>query len=144
VEPGAADGSSDEMGSKLTSGRRLRLLQETLAIARFNPDADIPPWVDPRGFSCIVRTSDSLTIVCGQSSLPENIPSDREWRCFEVQGPLDLSLTGILASLTDPLARAGVPVFALSSYETDFILVKEARLTEARRSLEAAGFVVDT
>ena len=140
----AADDSSHEMRSSLTSGRRLRLLAEVMAIAHTSPEAEIPPWADRRGFSYVMRTPDSLTIVCAQASIPKGVSSDRDWRCFEVQGPLDLSLTGILASLTAPLARAGVPVFALSSYETDFILVKEARLVEARQALEGAGFVVDT
>jgi hypothetical protein len=135
--------ASAEMRSGSASGRRLRLLQEIMAIAQMDPNGDIPSWVDRRGFSCVTRTPDSLTIVCAQQLIPEDVPSDRDWRCFEVQGPLDLSLTGILASLTAPLARVGVPVFAISSYETDYILVKVARLTEARRALEGAGFVVD-
>ncbi len=113
-----------------------------MAITRLEPEAVSPTWVETAGFSCILRTDDSLTIVCAQAFIPEGIPSDRDWRCLEVAGPLDLSLTGILASLTAPLARAGIPVFALSSYETDFILVKEERLSAARHTLEEAGYVV--
>lgn len=140
----AGDGASSEARSGSAPGRRLRLLPEIMAIAHMNPDAEIPAWVDRHGFSCITHTPDSLTIVCEQASIPAEVLTDRDWRCLEVQGPLDLSLTGILASLIAPLARAGVPVFALSSYETDFILVQEARLIDARRALDAAGFFVDT
>jgi hypothetical protein len=140
----AGDGASSGTRPGSAPRRRLRLHPVVMAIAHTSSEAEIPPWADRRGFSYIMRTPDSLTIVCAQSSIPKGVPSDRDWRCFEVQGPLDLSLTGVLASLTAPLARAGVPVFALSSYETDFILVKEARLVEARQALEGAGFVVDT
>jgi hypothetical protein len=130
----------EETGAKLV--RRLRVLPEAMSITRLEPDAVTPTWVGQAGFSCMFRTDDSLTIVCAQAFVPGGVPSDRDWRCLKVEGPLDLSLTGILASLTAPLAQAGVPVFALSSYETDFILVKEERLSVARRALEKAGYVV--
>jgi hypothetical protein len=124
-------------------GRKLRLLTQVMAISHIGPNEDIPHWADRHGFSCIFRTQDSLTIVSAQSSIPDDVPADRDWRCFEVQGPLNLSLTGIMASLTAPLAQAGVPVFALSSFETDFILVQQARLEEARQAIEEAGFIVE-
>lgn len=118
------------------------MLPEVMAITHLDPEAEVPVWADQGRFSCVVRTRESLTIVGPQASAPEDFASDRGWRCIEVQGPLDLSLTGILASLTAPLAQAGVPVFALSSYETDFILVRDTRLVEARLALEGAGFQV--
>lgn len=120
-------------------GMTLKVLPEQLAIAHLGPKEAVPRWADQGGFSCITRTQESLTIVCAQVFVPSGVPSDLGWRCIEVQGPLDLSLTGILASLVTPLGEAGIPVFVMSSFETDFILVKQARLAEARRALERAG-----
>jgi hypothetical protein len=131
-----------ESGSDTGSQRRLRLLADVMAIVHLEPEADIPAWVDRRAFSCVVRTSELVTIVCSEALVPADIPGNRGWRALEVEGPLDLSLTGVLASLTAPLAGAGVPVFAISSYETDFILVQGAQLDRAVGALEAAGFSI--
>jgi hypothetical protein len=114
-----------------------------MAIARLPPGADHPTWAQRPGFCCIFRTDDSLTVVCPQAVVPDDIQSDRGWRCLEVEGPLELDLTGVLASLAIPLARAMVPIFALSSFETDFVLVKDEHLSAARGALERAGFAVD-
>jgi hypothetical protein len=125
-------------------GRTVRVLPGTMAIIRLEPDAAPPAWASQAEFLCLMRTRESLTIVCSQTGVPVSVPSDRDWRCLEVQGPLDLSMTGVLASLATALAQAGVPIFALSSYETDFILVKGAQLSSARQALEDAGYrVVD-
>jgi hypothetical protein len=126
-----------------STARRVRILPERMAISRLAPEAAPPTWAQRPGFSCIFRTEDSLTIVCPQTLIPDDIQSDRDWRCLEVEGPLELDLTGVLASLATPLAEANVPIFALSSFETDFVLVKDEHLMAARGALERAGFAVD-
>jgi hypothetical protein len=136
------NGPTREGRAEGESGRRLRLLPESMSIARLEPTAATPGWAEHAGFSCVFRTDVSLSIVCAQSLVPGNIRADRDWRCLEVEGSLDLTLTGILASLTAPLAQAGIPVFALSSYETDYILVKGSHLDAARHALEESGCVV--
>jgi hypothetical protein len=130
----------EEAGPK--SVRSVKVLPEPMAIARLAADAVSPKWAEQAGFSCVFRTDDSLTVICAQAFIPEDVRSDRDWLCLEVEGPLDLSLTGVLASLTGPLAQAGIPVFALSSFETDFILVREEHLSPARLALERAGYLV--
>ncbi len=80
--------------------------------------------------------------MCPQAHVPDGIPFDRDWRALKVEGPLDLSLVGILASLTAPLAKAGVSIFAVSTYDTDYLLVKQDRLEVAVRALSEAGFRV--
>ena len=117
----------------------LSLLPDTLAICRLTPDAPIPDWALAGGFFSITRTADELSIVCPQANVPSEIQCDRDWRCLRVEGPLDLSLIGILASLTAPLARAGIGIFAVSTYDTDYLLVKEKRLEEAVLVLSQEG-----
>ena len=120
----------------------LTVLPEAMAICRLGPDEPGPGWLSNGGFYCLTHTGESLTVVTQEDGVPEQVECDRGWRCLEVRGPLALNLTGVLASLTAPLARAGVPVFVISSYETDFLLVKESMLTQAKRALEQAGYVI--
>jgi hypothetical protein len=141
------DGPADEpdlrKGAPVSEARMaLTVLPEAMAISRLGPDEPTPDWLDHGGFYCLTHTGESLTVVTREVGVPEQVECDRGWRCLEVRGPLALNLTGVLASLTAPLARAGVPVFVVSSYETDFLLVKESMLTEAKRALEQAGHVI--
>ena len=117
----------------------LSLLPDTLAICRLTPVAPMPDWALAGSFFSIARTADELSIVCPQSDVPPGIQCDRDWRCLKVEGPLDLSLIGILASLTAPLARAGIGIFAVSTYDTDYVLVKEKCLEEAVLVLSQEG-----
>jgi hypothetical protein len=117
----------------------LSILPETLAICRLSPDAPMPDWALAANFFSITRTADELSIVCPQANVPSEIQCDRDWRCLKVEGPLDLSLIGILASLTVPLARAEVGIFAVSTYDTDYVLVKERRLEEMVLVLSQEG-----
>ena len=103
----------------------LQISKLELAICRFLPNAPLPKWIVEDGFVSITRTPDELSIVCCEDCLPEDVEADRNWRMIRVKGPLDFSLTGILASLVTPLSDAGIPLFALSTYETDYLLLKE-------------------
>jgi hypothetical protein len=120
----------------------LTVLPEAMAICRLGPDEPAPGWLSNGGFYCLTHTAASLTVVTLENRVAEQVECDRGWRCLEVRGPLALNLTGVLASLTAPLARVGVPVFVVSSYETDFLLVKESMLTQAKHALEQAGHVI--
>jgi uncharacterized protein len=125
----------------------LHVLPETFAVCRLHPSAALPGWAQEGPFFSITRTRDELSIVCLQSSvLQEAQPAmacEPNWRAFKVVGPLDFSLIGILAGLTRTLAEAGVSVFAVSTYDTDYILVSEANLPDARQALTAAGHQVE-
>ena len=76
---------------------------------------------------------------CPEGQVPEGVKQETGWRAFKVAGPLDFSLTGILLSLADPLARAGVSIYAVSTYDTDYVFVKEQKLDQARQALLGAG-----
>jgi len=111
----------------------LSLLPGQYAVCRLLPDAPTPDWA--RGeFVSVTQTAEELSVVCEEQRVPDGVQCERGWRCFKVQGPLDFSLVGVLASLLAPLAEAGIPVFAVSTYDTDYILVREA---DAGRAAEA-------
>jgi hypothetical protein len=89
-----------------------------------------------------IRTRDELTVVCVERLVPPEVIAERGWRALQVQGPLDFALVGVLAAITVPLAEAGVSIFAISTYDTDYILVKEEALERAIQALGQAGFLV--
>lgn len=121
----------------------LRLLSNTLAVCYLPAGAPIPDWAVESVFHAITRTPHELSIVCDQSTVPPDVEHEGPWRCLEVEGPLDFVLTGILSSLAAPLASAGIPIFALSTYRTDYLLVPASRLDEAINSLRAHGHSID-
>lgn len=123
---------------------RLTVLPGRLAVCRLPPEDAIPEWANAAGFSSVTRTRDELSVVCVEAAVPEDVRGERGWRALVVAGPLDFGLIGVIASLAEPLARAGVPIFAISTFDTDYLLVKEARLAEAVAALTAAGHEIST
>ena len=121
---------------------RLRLVPGRFAVARLGPRDAVPAGLDVRGLLSITRTPDELSIVCAEGLLPEGTRIENGWRCLAVQGPLPFSAIGILSSLAGPLAEAEVSVFAISTFETDYLLVPGAQLDRALSSLAAAGHEV--
>ena len=118
----------------------LSLLKGRAAICRLSPTEKIPEWalVDA-SFSSVTRTKDELSIVCPESVVPKDIKHEPGWRLFKVAGPLGFELTGILASMAEPLAKAGVSIFAISTFDTDYLMVKEQKLDLALKTLKEAG-----
>lgn len=121
-------------------GLPLEVLDPTLAICRLAADAHVPEWANgPGPFLTLSRTSDELSIVVPQDRVPAGVRCERDYRSLKVRGPLPLNLVGILASIATPLAEAGLSIFAVSTYDTDFILVKAAVLDSAVGVLRRAG-----
>jgi hypothetical protein len=125
--------------SKLASSKpklSLSVLSERLAVCRFERDSEIPSWLNSASaFFSVTRTSNELSVVCEETLVPADARAKRGWRALRVNGVLDLSLTGILVSLLEPLAAANLSVFAISTYETDYLLVKSEKLSDALRVL---------
>ncbi len=118
----------------------LSLLPETLSVCRLEPGEPIPDWaLATSSFLAVTRTTDELSIVCRASAVPDGIQCEGDWRALKIDGPLDFAETGILASLATPLADAGVSVFAVSTFDTDYVLVKHSALDGARSALIRAG-----
>lgn len=113
----------------------LVVLPQQLAVCRLEKTAQIPPWVLEESFFSITRTDDELSVVCSENLVPEGVTAEKNWRCFKVLGPLDFALTGILASLANALSEAKISIFAVSTYDTDYILVKSDQLEKAKQVL---------
>jgi hypothetical protein len=108
---------------------------------RFAADAPLPA-MDPGSFLSVTRTEDELSIVSLSSEVPAGAMSEPGWRCLSVEGPLAFEMTGVLAGFSAPLAAAGVPIFVISTYDTDYLLVKAADLDSACSALRENGHYV--
>jgi hypothetical protein len=118
----------------------LELLPDTLAICRLEPGAPVPSWAaEPSPFLTLSRTAGELSITTLQRAVPAGVPCERDYRAVRVRGPLPLNLVGILAAIADPLAAAGLSIFAISTYDTDYVLVKARELEAALEVLRQAG-----
>jgi hypothetical protein len=104
------------------------------AVARLDPTAALPSW--PRGlFVSITRTPDELSIVCDEDAVPDDVRAERGWRALRVEGPIPFEVTGVAAALTAPLARDGISVFLVSTFDTDYLLVKAESFERALAAL---------
>ncbi len=122
---------------------QLEATEVRLAVCRLDADSDIPAWVGPsRGFTSVTRTTDELSVVCAYDDVPEGVPMEGPWRAFRVQGPIAMTLIGVVASLAGALADAGISIFAISTFDTDYILVHEPDFDAAVGALTRAGHVV--
>jgi len=122
---------------------QLYALDELYAIVRLEPDAGVPVWARTGHFWSITRSDSELSIVCPQDDVPTDASAERGWCALEVAGPLDFSLTGVVSSLVAPLAEEEIPIFLISTFETDYLLVREADLHRAVEALTSAGHSVD-
>lgn len=117
----------------------LKILPHRMAVCRLEPTAPLPDWIGESGFYSFTRTEAELTIVCPETHLAPGTTSETGWRCFKVQGQLDFSEIGIILSLTQPLAENGVAVFVISTFDTDYFMVKEKDLAKAIDALTTEG-----
>jgi hypothetical protein len=90
----------------------------------------------------VTRTSEELSVVCRQDAVPTGIQSEPGWRCLRIAGTIPFSQTGVLTALTAPLAEAGIGVFAISTFDTDYLFVKDGDLDHSLNVLRAAGHAV--
>jgi hypothetical protein len=121
----------------------LKLLPTRVTICRLASSSIIPDWaVTGAGFCSVTRTGQELSIVCSEDNVPAIARQDRGWRVFEIEGPFEFSAIGVLASVAVPLAEAAVPIFAISTFDTDYVLVKEPDVERAAMTLKSAGHQV--
>ena len=117
----------------------LDLLSAPYAVCRMAPTSPVPAWAAGEDLVSITRTPEELSILCPQEKVPEGIRSERDFRVLKIRGPLDFSLVGVLSGLAGPLAEAGISIFALSTFDTDYILVKQDNLGRAAEILIREG-----
>ncbi len=113
----------------------MKLLKERYGVCRLDKNELIPEWTKNSDFLSITKTSDELSIVCTEASIPKDTKCEKDWRILKIEGPLDFSLIGILASISTILAQKGISIFAISTYDTDYILVKNNDIDNAVKSL---------
>jgi uncharacterized protein len=121
----------------------LTVLPQRLAMSRLAPDENPPPWLFAQSFWSVTRTAHELSVVAPEAAFPEEWKIEGGWKALQVQGPLDFALTGILSGISVPLASAGIPIFAISTFDTDYILVKEEKLADAKIALVKNGFTIE-
>ncbi|MBD8869258.1 ACT domain-containing protein [Nocardioides donggukensis] len=128
-------GANDDAAPTFTLDR----FPEKLAVVRMGPGAEIPTWAESSSLFSVTATATETSLVCASRSVPTKTPSQKPFTAFAVQGPLDFSLTGVLSALLAPLAAAEIPVFTISTFDTDWILVPLARADDATQAWEQAG-----
>jgi hypothetical protein len=121
----------------------MTVLAQHAAICRLDPCDELPLWAQQGGFTALVRTSEELSVVCAEESIPGFVRAEKGWRIIKVSGPLEFSQVGVLAGIIQPLAQAGVSIFTISTYDTDYILVKETHLAQAVDTLRNAGHSIE-
>ena len=114
---------------------RLSILPRKIAVCRFDTNSKIPNWIYEQDFFSITKTTDELSIVCYEDIVPKNIKAEKDWVSFKVQGPLNFSLTGVLSSLAGPLADENISIFSISTFDTDYLLVKSENFIRSKNVL---------
>ena len=117
----------------------LTVLPGSFAIVHLAADAPFPRWAAQGNFFSVTRTSDDVSVVCAEDQVPKDVRAEASWRILKVKGPFALSEVGVLAGLSAPLAEAKVSLFAISTFDTDYLLVNEKQLLAAIAALRGAG-----
>jgi hypothetical protein len=124
-------------------GYNLNFLQSTYAICKLPSNAQFPKWVKESDLLGLIRTPHDLTIICLEKDIPDAITKEGGWYAFYIDEVLDFDLTGVLTSILNPLADAGIAVYTLSTYTTDYILIRRDKINIAGQVLTEAGFQVN-
>lgn len=117
----------------------LTTLNYRLAVCRLDASAPVPDWALNGEFFSVTRTADELSLVCEEHLVPPEVTCERGWRALVLEGPFDFNQVGVLKSILDPLANAQISIFALSTFDTDYVLVRGKDLFSAVSTLRAVG-----
>lgn len=126
------------LGKKLV----MKAIDEIYGVCRLDNNQPVPDWVKDSRFYSITRTFEELSIVCSQESIPDDVKCERDWRMLKVEGPLDFSLIGILSSISTVLAQSKISIFAISTFDTDYILLKSKDFDNAIKALNNEGYEI--
>ena len=120
---------------------QLKIQNGGYGVCKLSVKENIPDWTKGN-FISITRTDEELSIVCEEKYIPGNTKCEKGWKCLKVMGPLDFSLIGILSALTRPLAIACISIFAISTFDTDYLLIKKDMLKKAVEVLSNKGHII--
>jgi len=118
---------------------KFSILAQRFAVCQLAADAALPAWATAGSIFCVMRNPDELSILCEEQRVPPGLRMESGWSAIKLEGPFPFSMTGVLSSVVRPLAEAGISVFAVSTFDTDYVLVKQDRLDQAQMTLESAG-----
>lgn len=122
---------------------KLKLDNGKYVVCRLEKNEKIPTWINTEKFYSITKTEDELSIVCLDENIDENIKCEKGWRVLKIQGPLDFSLVGILSKISVILAENNISIFAISTYDTDYILVKEESIEKTIKVMTENGYNIE-
>lgn len=134
--------SSSSSSGESTTSYTLEVFPEQVAVVRLGPGAEVPGWAESSSIFAVLATATETTVVCAKRSVPTKARQAGPFTAFQVQGELDLATVGVLAALLLPLADAGISVFALSTFPTDWLLVPREQAEAAAEAWTAAGHQV--
>jgi len=120
----------------------LTVVKGRLAVCQLDTGVEIPGWATVESFFSVTRTEDELSIVCPEERVPEVVTHEKGWHPLKLAGPFELSMVGILSSVAAPLARTGASIFAVSTFDTDYVLLEEGQLNIAVDTLRERGHEV--
>ena len=127
-------------GRRYLMNLRFRWIQDgPYAIARLAPGAAVPEWATRGEFTSVSRSVDELSIVCPANNLPPDVHTQQRWICLKLEGPFSFSMTGVLLSFIEPLSSRGIPIFAVSTFDTDYVLIQEEFVAVSFNALQEAG-----
>ena len=111
----------------------------SFAVCRLSPNASVPDWATQGNIFSVTRTSDELSVVCLEVQVPRDIQHENDWACLKLEGPFPFAETGILISFVQPLSDCAIPIFAISTFDTDYVLVKNPWLEKSLTILKESG-----
>ena len=118
---------------------KVSLLEETYGVCRLPSNTRIPEWTErqtKQTFLSITQTSEELSIVCPMQWIPSGVQCERDWKCIKIIGPLDFNQIGVISSMSGALAQHSIPLFVISTYDTDYLFVKEDNIVKTKQILE--------
>lgn len=115
------------------------MLPEKLAVSQLAAGPGVPEWAVAAGLFVVTQTPEEMSIVCGEDLVPAEVRAEKNWVALRLEGPFPFAMTGVLSSFLQPLAQAGISIFAVSTFDTDYVLVKGEKLNSAIEALDAAG-----
>ncbi len=121
---------------------KIRLLQGIYAVCQISNGEKVPSWIEEKGFFSVTKTEDEISVVMLQDKISKDIKAEKDWRILKVEGTLDFSLIGILAKISSVLAENQISIFVISTFNTDYILVKEEKIEKAMAVLNLEGYEI--
>jgi hypothetical protein len=124
---------------ELKTKLKFRVISGSFAVCRLSVADPVPQWATKGIFTSVTRTAEELSIVCAAENVPQQHQSETPWTCLKIEGPFAFSQIGILRAFITPLVEAGISIFAIATYDTDYVLVQEPVADKAIQALQNAG-----